>query len=223
MNSKKIFIAGHKGLVGSAIKRRLELEEDIEIHTESKENLNLLDKEAVLNFFISKKFDEVYLCAARVGGIHANNTYPVNFILENLSIQNNIIESSHSTNVGKLFLGSSCIYPRDCIQPIKEEYLLSGPLEDTNKPYAIAKIAGLITCESFNRQFSTDYRSVMPTNLYGINDNFHLENSHVIPALIKKILTAKKEKSDVVEVWGTGKPKREFLFQMILQMHVFFI
>ena len=119
----------------------------------------------------------------------------MNFILENLSIQNNIIESSHSTNVGKLlFLGSSCIYPRDCIQPIKEEYLLSGPLEDTNKPYAIAKIAGLITCESFNRQFSTDYRSVMPTNLYGINDNFHLENSHVIPALIKKILTAKKRK-----------------------------
>ncbi len=214
MNSKKkIFIAGHKGLVGSAIKRRLELEEDIEIYTESKENLNLLDKEAVLNFFITNKFDEVYLCAARVGGIHANNTYPVNFILENLSIQNNIIESSHSTNVEKLlFLGSSCIYPRDCIQPIKEEYLLSGPLEDTNKPYAIAKIAGLITCESFNRQFSTDYRSVMPTNLYGINDNFHLENSHVIPALIKKILTAKKEKSDVVEVWGTGKPKREFLF-----------
>ena len=214
MNSKKkIFIAGHKGLVGSAIKRRLELEEDIEIYTESKENLNLLDKEAVLNFFITNKFDEVYLCAARVGGIHANNTYPVNFILENLSIQNNIIESSHSTNVEKLlFLGSSCIYPRDCIQPIKEEYLLSGPLENTNKPYAIAKIAGLITCESFNRQFSTDYRSVMPTNLYGINDNFHLENSHVIPALIKKILTAKKEKSDVVEVWGTGKPKREFLF-----------
>lgn len=212
-NKKKVFVAGHKGLVGSAIKRKLDKEDQVDVYTKSKEDLNLTNKSEVLSYFLRNNFNEVYLCAAKVGGINANNIYPADFILDNLNIQNNIIESAYKTGVDKLlFLGSSCIYPRDCKQPIKEEELLSGFLEKTNEPYAIAKITGLKTCESFNRQHSTDFRSVMPTNLYGINDNFHLENSHVIPALIKKILIAKTKNSNFVEVWGTGKPMREFLF-----------
>ena len=208
---KKIFIAGHKGMVGSAIFRKLKNNSN-KIVIADKKKLNLLDQKSVLSFFKRNKFDEVYLCAAKVGGIHANNTYVADFIYQNLEIQNNVIHSAYLTKVKKLmFLGSSCVYPKKPKIPIKEEYLLTSELENTNEMYAIAKIAGLKMCKAYNAQFKTDFRAVMPTNLYGQNDNYDSLNSHVLAALIKKIVLAKKQNKNSFIVWGTGKPKREFL------------
>ena len=208
---KKIFVAGHKGMVGSAIFRKLKNKSN-KIVMADKKKLNLLDQKSVLSFFKKNKFDEVYLCAAKVGGIHANNTYLADFIYQNLEIQNNFIHSAYLAKVKKLmFLGSSCVYPKKPKIPIKEDYLLTGELENTNEMYAIAKIAGLKMCKAYNAQFKTDFRAVMPTNLYGKNDNYDSLNSHVIAALIKKIVLAKKQNKKSLIVWGTGKPKREFL------------
>ena len=208
---KKIFIAGHKGMVGSAIFRKLKNNYN-KIVIADKKKLNLLNQKSVLSFFKRNKFDEVYLCAAKVGGIHANNTYVADFIYQNLEIQNNLIHSAYLTRVKKLmFLGSSCVYPKKPRIPIKEEYLLTSELENTNEMYAIAKIAGLKMCKAYNSQFKTDFRAVMPTNLYGQNDNYDSLNSHVLAALIKKIVLAKKQNKQSFIVWGTGKPKREFL------------
>lgn len=207
----KIFVAGHRGMVGSAICRQLELA-DVEIITANRDKLDLANQAQVAAFFGEHKFDQVYLAAAKVGGIHANNTYPADFIYQNLMIQNNIINSSYQSGVMKLlFLGSSCIYPKLAKQPIAEHELLNGHLEQTNEPYAIAKIAGIKMCESYNRQYGTDYRSVMPTNLYGPGDNYHAENSHVIPALIRRFHDAKIANAPEVIVWGTGSALREFL------------
>ena len=207
-----IFVAGHNGMVGSAIIRKLKANSNDNIITASRDDLNLLDQLQVNKFFKSTKIDQIYLAAAKVGGIHSNNKYRADFIYQNLTIQNNIIGSAHKFDINKiLFLGSSCIYPKFADQPIKESSLLSGRLEYTNEPYAIAKIAGIKLCESFYKQYNRDYRAIMPTNLYGPNDNFHGENSHVIPALIKKFYSAKKNNSKEVEVWGSGNPKREFL------------
>jgi GDP-L-fucose synthase len=212
-NSKKIFLAGHNGMVGSALLNYLSRITDVEILTAEKKNLNLLDQESVNKFFKSNKFDEVYIAAARVGGIYANNTFPANFIYENLMIQCNLIQAAHNSDINKLlFLGSSCIYPKIVEQPMTEDSLLSSKLESTNEPYAVAKIAGIKLCESFNRQYGRDYRSVMPTNLYGPNDNFHPKNSHVIPGLIRRFHDAKINNIDSVSVWGSGSPKREFLY-----------
>jgi GDP-L-fucose synthase len=208
---KKIFIAGHKGMVGSAIYRKLQNKPN-RIVIADKRKLNLLDQKSVLSFFKRNKFDEMYLCAAKVGGIHANTTYVADFIYQNLEIQNNFIHSAYLTKVKKLmFLGSSCVYPKKPKIPIKEEYLLTSELENTNEMYAIAKIAGLKLCKAYNSQFKTDFRAVMPTNLYGQNDNYDSLNSHVLAALIKKIVLAKKQNKKSYIVWGTGKPKREFL------------
>ena len=210
---KKIFVAGHKGMVGSAICRQLQKQADVEIITRTRDELDLCNQSAVHAFMKSEKPDEIILAAAKVGGIHANNTYPAEFIYQNLQIQNNVIHAAHLNDVQKLlFLGSSCIYPRAVEQPMKEEALLTGVLEPTNEPYAIAKIAGIKMCESYNRQYGRDYRSVMPTNLYGPGDNFHPENSHVVPALIRRFHEAKGNKQDEVVVWGSGTPKREFLY-----------
>ena len=212
MSKTKIFIAGHNGMVGSAIVRYLKLY-NVEIITKEKKELDLLDQKKVLNFFKKNKINEVYIAAAKVGGISANNNYPANFIYENLMIQTNIIHSSYVSGIKKLlFLGSSCIYPKKVKQPIKEEKLLTGKLEPTNEPYAIAKIAGIKMCESYNRQYGLDYRSIMPTNLYGPGDNYHDEDSHVIPGLINRFHNAKMNKSKKVVIWGSGKPKREFLY-----------
>ncbi|EIY4981121.1 GDP-L-fucose synthase [Klebsiella quasipneumoniae] len=212
MPKKRVFIAGHNGMVGSALLRQLSKRDDIEIICRGRKELDLLDFNSVEAFFASIKIDEVYLAAAKVGGIVANNTYPAEFIYENIVIQNNVIHSAHKFNVNKLmFLGSSCIYPKFANQPIKEDELLQGTLEPTNEPYAIAKIAGIKLCESYNRQYGRDYRSVMPTNLYGTNDNFHPDNSHVIPALIRRFHEAKAACAEEVQVWGSGKPMREFL------------
>ena len=210
---KKIFVAGHRGMVGSAICRQLEKKSDVEIITCNREQLDLCDQREVHEFTKSEKPDEVILAAAKVGGIHANNTYPAEFIYQNLQIQNNVIHAAHRNDVQKLlFLGSSCIYPRAVEQPMREEALLTGILEPTNEPYAIAKIAGIKMCESYNRQYGRDYRSVMPTNLYGPGDNYHPENSHVVPALIRRIHEAKLSNLDEVIVWGSGKPMREFMY-----------
>tara|TARA_B110000003_G_C16578416_1_gene507075 strand:+ start:291 stop:1238 length:948 start_codon:yes stop_codon:yes gene_type:complete len=210
---KKIFVAGHNGMVGSAICRKLQQQTGVEIITRTRKELDLCDQSAIQEFMKSEKPDEVILAAAKVGGIHANSTYPADFIYDNLQIQNNTIYASHINNVQKLlFLGSSCIYPRQVEQPMRENALLTGILEPTNEPYAIAKIAGIKMCESFNRQYGRDYRSVMPTNLYGPGDNYHPENSHVVPALIRRFHEAKKNNLNEVLVWGTGTPKREFLF-----------
>ena len=207
----KIFIGGHKGMVGSAILRKIKNSHN-KIVIADKKKINLLDQKSVLNFFKKNKFDEVYLCAAKVGGIHANNTYLAEFIYQNLEIQNNFIHSAYLTKVKKLmFLGSSCVYPKKPKIPIKEEYLLTSELESTNEMYAIAKIAGLKMCKAYNSQFKTDFRAIMPTNLYGQNDNYDDLNSHVLAALIKKIVLAKKQNKKSFKVWGTGKPKREFL------------
>lgn len=209
---KRIFVAGHKGMVGSAICRQLEAVGDCEIVVKDRSELNLTDQAAVRDFFEGNTIDQVYLAAAKVGGIMANNTYPADFIYENLMIEANIINSAYKSGVQQLlFLGSSCIYPKMAEQPMREEALLSGVLEATNEPYAIAKIAGIKLCESYNRQFGVDYRSVMPTNLYGENDNFHPENSHVIPAMMLRFHEAKLRGDSEVVVWGTGKPMREFL------------
>jgi len=210
---KKIFIAGHRGMVGSSIVRQLKSLPDAgDIITRTHAELDLSNQATVKEFFAAAQIDEVYLAAAKVGGIHANNTYPADFIYENLMIECNIIHSAFVSGVKKLlFLGSSCIYPKFATQPMQENALLTGILESTNEPYAIAKIAGIKLCESYNRQHGVDYRSVMPTNLYGPNDNFHPENSHVIPALIRRIHEAKLDNSPEVVVWGSGKPMREFL------------
>ena len=210
---KRVFVAGHQGMVGSAIVRVLEKAGDAEIITRTRSELDLLDQAAVFRFFNQHAVDEVYLAAAKVGGIWANNTYPAEFIYQNLIIEANIIHGAFEAGVRKLlFLGSSCIYPKLAEQPIAESSLLQGALEPTNEPYAIAKIAGIKLCESYNRQYGTDYRSVMPTNLYGINDNFHPENSHVVPALLRRFHEAKMQDLPSVTVWGSGSPMREFLY-----------
>ena len=210
---KKIYVAGHRGMVGSAICRQLQKHSDVEIITRTRADLDLSDQRAVQEFMKSEKPDEVILAAAKVGGIHANNTYPAEFIYQNLQIQNNVIHAAHINDVQKLlFLGSSCIYPRQVQQPMREDALLSGALEPTNEPYAIAKIAGIKMCESYNRQYGRDYRCVMPTNLYGPGDNYHPENSHVVPALIRRFHEAKENNLDEVFVWGSGMPMREFLY-----------
>ena len=210
----KIYIAGHRGMVGSAIVKLLQarLDGDMQLITRTHDELDLINQRQVSDFIAREKPDQIYLAAAKVGGIHANNTYPADFIYQNLMIQANIINAAHQNNIQKLlFLGSSCIYPKDVKQPMPEEALLTNTLEPTNEPYAIAKIAGIKLCESYNRQYGTDYRSVMPTNLYGPNDNFHPKNSHVIPALIRRFHEAKINNKPSVEIWGSGKPMREFL------------
>jgi GDP-L-fucose synthase len=210
---KKIFVAGHRGMVGSAICRKLQKQADVEIITRTRDELDLCDQSAFHEFMNSEKPDEVILAAAKVGGIHANNTYPAEFIYQNLQIQNNVIHIAHMNDVQKLlFLGSSCIYPRAVEQPMREDTLLTGVLEPTNEPYAIAKIAGIKMCESYNRQYGRDYRSVMPTNLFGPGDNYHPENSHVVPALIRRFHEAKLHNLEEVVVWGSGTPRREFLY-----------
>ncbi|HIF9155049.1 TPA: GDP-L-fucose synthase [Photobacterium damselae] len=210
---KRIFVAGHRGMVGSAIVRQLSLRDNVEIITRTRSELDLLNQQAVNDFFAEALIDEVYLAAAKVGGIHANNTYPADFIYENLMMECNIIHAAHKNDVQHLlFLGSSCIYPKLAKQPMTESALLMGTLEATNEPYAVAKIAGIKLCESYNRQYGRDYRSVMPTNLYGENDNFHPDNSHVIPALMRRFHEAKLNNDNEVVVWGTGTPMREFLF-----------
>ncbi|MBN6819741.1 GDP-L-fucose synthase [Methylobacterium radiotolerans] len=207
-----IFVAGHRGMVGSAIVRRLRELGHERILTADRRTLDLLDQAAVRRFFAENRIDQVYLAAARVGGIHANNTYPAEFIHENLLIQSNLIDAAHTHDVDRLlFLGSSCIYPKLAPQPMREDALLTGLLEPTNEPYAIAKIAGIKMCESYNRQYGRRYRSVMPTNLYGPNDNFHPENAHVLPALMRRFHEAKQEGRAKVTVWGTGRAMREFL------------
>jgi len=207
-----LFIAGHRGMVGSALVRRLEALGYHNLLTASHDQLDLLDQAAVDRFFGSHPIDQVYLAAARVGGIHANNTFPADFIYQNLMIEANLIHAAHRHGVQKLlFLGSSCIYPQLAPQPMAEEVLLTGPLEPTNEPYAVAKIAGIKLCESYNRQHGRDYRSVMPTNLYGPGDNYHPENSHVIPALLRRFHQAVQTHADQVTIWGSGTPRREFL------------
>lgn len=207
-----LFVAGHRGMVGSAIVRRLQALGCSNIVTADRAALDLTDQHAVNAFFATHRIDQVYLAAAKVGGIHANNTYPAEFIHQNLMIEANIIHAAHTHGVHKLmFLGSSCIYPKLAEQPMREEALLTGLLEPTNEPYAIAKIAGIKLCESYNRQYGRDYRSAMPTNLYGPGDNFHPENSHVIPALMRRIHEAKLAKAPEVVIWGSGTPMREFL------------
>ena len=210
--AKKVFLAGHKGMVGNAILNELNKIEDFSVITAEKRKLDLRNQNEVINFFDNNEFDQVYLSAARVGGILANSTFPAEFIYDNLMIQTNIIQACYENKISKLlFLGSSCIYPRDCNQPMKEEYLLNGFLEKTNEPYAIAKIAGIKTCEAYNKQYGTNFFSIMPTNLYGPGDNFNLKDSHVVPGLIKKFHLAKEDKLDEVVVWGTGNPKRELM------------
>lgn len=209
---KKVFVAGHRGMVGSAICRQLSQRGEVELVVRTRTELDLTSQQAVTEFFASEQIDQVYLAAAKVGGIHANNSYPAEFIYENLMMECNIIHAAHLAGVQKLlFLGSSCIYPKLAAQPMTESALLTGTLEVTNEPYAIAKIAGIKLCESYNRQYGRDYRSVMPTNLYGENDNFHPENSHVIPALMRRFHEAKLRGDKEVVVWGSGTPMREFL------------
>jgi len=209
----KIFIAGHKGLVGSALCRELSRNSNYKIITKDRSELDLLNKEEVFKFIQGEKPDWVFLAAAKVGGIYANSNYPVEFLLENLNVQNNLIEASFKNNIKKLlFLGSSCIYPKLAPQPIKEEYLLTSALESTNEAYSIAKIAGIKLCNAYNKEYGTDYLSVMPTNLYGLNDSYHSENAHVLPMLLRRFHEAKEESLDEVVVWGTGTPMREFLF-----------
>jgi GDP-L-fucose synthase len=208
----KIYVAGHRGLAGSALMRRLQAKGYRNLVGRSHAEFDLTDFSSVRDFFRKEKPEIVFLAAAKVGGIMANSTYPADFIFQNLAIQNNVIQAAKEAGVQRLlFLGSSCIYPRDCPQPIKEEYLLTGPLEPSNRPYAVAKIAGIEMCWSYNRQYGTRYVCAMPTNLYGPGDNYDLKTSHVLPALIRKFHEAKQRNEDTVTVWGTGKPRREFL------------
>ncbi len=210
--NSKIYIAGHRGMVGSALLRQLEKKGFSNIVTRTSKELDLVDQSAVKDFFSKEKPEYVFLAAARVGGIHANNTYRADFIYFNLMIQNNLIHSSYENKAKKLlFLGSSCIYPKLAPQPLKEEYLLSGYLEPTNEPYAIAKIAGIKMCDAYRSQHGCNFISAMPTNLFGPNDNYDLNNSHVLPALLRKFHEAKRDKKSFVEIWGSGTPKREFL------------
>lgn len=209
----KIYIAGHRGLVGSAIVRNLKERGYQNIICRTHAELDITDANATFDFFKNEQPDYVFLAAAKVGGILANNTYPADFIRDNLAIQNNIIQAAYEHKVARLlFLGSSCIYPKNAPQPLKEEYLLTGPLEPTNRPYALAKISGIEMCWSYNRQYGTKYLAAMPTNLYGVNDNYHAENSHVIPGLLRKFHEAKAKSQDTVTIWGTGTPRREFLY-----------
>ena len=211
--SNKIYVAGHRGMVGSAIVRVLKGQGQTNLVMRTHAELDLTDQQAVRHFFETEKPDQVYLAAAKVGGIHANNTYPAEFIYQNLMVQANVIDAAFRNGVQKLlFLGSSCIYPRLAAQPMSEDALLTGTLEPTNEPYAIAKIAGIKLCESYNRQYAVDYRSIMPTNLYGPGDNYHPENSHVIPALIRRFHEAKVTNAPSVTIWGSGTPRREFLY-----------
>ena len=208
----RIFVAGHRGMVGSALVRTLQAK-GYQILTRTRAELNLLDQQAVHDFLQAEQPEYIFIAAAKVGGIVANNTYRADFLYQNLAIEANLIHGAHQAGVQRLmFLGSSCIYPRDCPQPIREDYLLTGPLEPTNEPYAIAKIAGIKLCEAYNAQYGRQYVSVMPTNLYGLNDNYDLNNSHVLPALIRKAHEAKMRGDKTLTVWGTGKPRREFLF-----------
>jgi GDP-L-fucose synthase len=212
-SNARIFVAGHRGLVGSALIRNLEAKGYGNLITRSHAELDLTDQHAVDRFFEAEKLDYVFLAAAKVGGIYANNTFPAEFIRDNLAIQTNVIHAAWKNNVKRLlFLGSSCIYPKMAPQPLKEEYLLTGPLEETNRPYALAKIAGIEMCWSYNRQYGTQYLAVMPTNLYGPGDNYHIENSHVIPAMIRRFHEAKQNNLPQVTIWGTGSPRREFLY-----------
>ncbi|BAJ01450.1 GDP-L-fucose synthase [Shewanella violacea] len=211
--TKRIYVAGHRGMVGSAIVRQLEAKGDVELVLRTRSELDLTNQAAVNAFFDTESIDQVYLAAAKVGGIMGNNTYPADFIYENLMVQSNVISAAHNANVQDLlFLGSSCIYPRLAQQPMDESVLLTGTLEPTNEPYAVAKIAGIKLCESYNRQYGRNYRSVMPTNLYGPHDNFHPENSHVIPALLRRFHEATLNNDSEVIAWGSGKPMREFLY-----------
>jgi GDP-L-fucose synthase len=220
----KVYIAGHKGMVGSAIYRKLTKEGFNNIITRTSSELDLRNQPAVANFFATERPDYVFLAAAKVGGILANNTYRADFLYDNLQIQSNVIHSSYLNDVNKLmFLGSSCIYPKLAPQPLKEEYLLTGPLESTNEPYAIAKIAGIKMCDAYRQQYRCNFISVMPTNLYGYNDNYHPENSHVLPALIRRFHEAKVKQTESVTIWGTGTPKREFLFADDLADACFFL
>jgi len=210
---KRVFIAGHQGMVGSALVRQLTEQANVELVLCERAQLDLTRQAEVEDFFQSEQIDQVYLAAAKVGGIHANNTYPAEFIYQNLVIEGNVIHAAHQNNVQQLlFLGSSCIYPKQAIQPMQESALLTGALESTNEPYALAKIAGIKLCESYNRQYNRDYRSVMPTNLYGPLDNFHVQNSHVIPALLRRIHEAKVSQDESVTIWGGGQAMREFLY-----------
>ena len=222
--NSRIYVAGHRGLVGSAIIRALKQKGFENLITRTHSELELMDSAAVRKFFEETKPEYVFLAAAKVGGIHANSTYPAEFIRENLLVQTNVIHEAWSHKVEKLmFLGSSCIYPKLCPQPIKEEYLLTGELESTNDAYALAKIAGIKTCQSYNKQYGTSFFSVMPTNLYGINDNFHPENSHVLPALIRKFHEAKLSNAESVRIWGDGTVRREFLHTDDLAEAVLFL
>jgi len=222
--NSKIYVAGHRGLVGSAIVRELEAQGYTNIIKKTRAELDLMDQKATEDFFKNEKPEYVFCAAAKVGGIWANKTQKADFIYQNLEVQNNLIHSAYKSGVKKLlFLGSSCIYPRNCPQPIKEEYLLTGPLEETNNAYAIAKIAGIIMCQSYNQQYGTNFISVMPTNLYGINDNFDLESAHVLPSLLRKFHEAKIENKPSVEVWGTGSAMREFLYVDDLASAVIFL
>jgi len=220
----KIYIAGHRGMVGSAIMRKLEKEGFTNFITRNSADLDLRNQQAVADFFEQEKPDYVFLAAAKVGGIVANNTYRAEFLYDNLQIQNNVIHSSYLNGVKKLmFLGSSCIYPKMAPQPLKEDYLLTGTLEETNEPYAIAKIAGIKMCDAYRSQFGCNYISVMPTNLYGYNDNYHPQNSHVLPAMIRRFHEAKEQGATSVTIWGTGSPKREFLFADDLAAACFYL
>jgi GDP-L-fucose synthase len=211
--NSKIYVAGHRGMVGSAIVRRLQSAGYNNLVMRTHAELDLISQTAVMEFMQQEKPDYIFLAAAKVGGIHANNTYRADFIYQNIMVQANIVQAAYQVGVERmLFLGSSCIYPRDCPQPIREEYLLTGPLEQTNEPYAIAKIAGVKLCESYNRQYGTAYISAMPTNLYGPNDHYDLNNSHVLPALIRKAHEAKQRGDKQLVVWGSGKPRREFMY-----------
>jgi len=211
--SAKIFVAGHRGMVGSAIVRSLHAKGYTNVITATRDQLDLIDQKAVYTFLENERPEYIFIAAAKVGGIHANNTYRADFIFQNLSIESNLIHGAHLAGIQKLmFLGSSCIYPRECPQPIKESYLLTGPLEPTNEMYAVAKIAGIKLCDAHNQQYGRQYVSVMPTNLYGLNDNYDLNNSHVLPALIHKAHKAKIAGEKTFSVWGSGVPKREFLF-----------